>query len=1356
MIKRSTLKSQESNAMNARSIRPRRWQERIASVLVWTMVLHPVLPGVALAGPQDANVVNGDVTIDQNGATTIITASDHSIIEYSSFDIGVNETVQFIQPHQLASVLNRIPSAMPTMINGALIANGRVYIVNPAGVFFGAGASVDVAGLVASAGHISNEDFIAGIDHFTNVEGDIENRGTISADAVALIGKHVANYGTIQAGLIVLSAGDDVLIGEQDSRMYLRLEGVLADTGDQPAVENHGVLDAGDGQVALAAGDLYGFAIHHTGTTRASDIQIASSGDGLVEVSGTLDASNTAEGGLGGSIEVTGEKVALIDATLDASGSAGGGDVRVGGDVRGEGDLRTADRTFVDADTSIRADALDSGDGGTVVVWGNEAGVNLGAISATGGSQAGDGGFVEISSLGLLADEGSVDLAAAAGEVGTLLYDPQNIEIRGTLAGNQDGDDPDVAPPPIDVTLDPATILAGDLDQPAPFVIYESEIEGTVANIELEARNSIFTNAAGFAFDGDVVLQNDSNLSMSTTNGPGEHIPPMSPVSGVDLGNVGFVTSGTGTITIQTATTGGGVTADVVTGALTTEGGLVSVTSNNGSVTTGAITTAGADAAVGAAQAGGTVGLSAAASISAGAIDTSGGNATGVAADAGNGGDGGMVTLGAGTTVNVVSIDSAGGTSAEATGGNAGTIGVTGPTSITTTGALAALGGVGTGGAADGTDAAVTLTANDMTIGAGVSGDVVTLQQSTATTTIDLGGLGAGDLVLSAAELANVTANKLVIGSADAGAIQISDVIDVSTTPETSLISGGTVTDEGVGRITADGLRISSAGATLDAANDVTTLAAAMTGDGNGFTLTGETGGFTIGTVDGVTGVRTANATSDSGNIVMSSADTINVNAAVATGNDTIDPGTGASAAKSGFVQITSTGGSIIGDANGTISTGNATVDNPMPSDTAESGSITLTATSGTVQLAANSAGMGDALATGNATADVAGATATTGDISVAAGKLSSDGGTGLVDVSQGTATATGGTLVLGTLAADTSSGGAGDAGGVFVGSGENLQLGNVTTTGGTADIQGGAAVASAAGTSITTAGADAAVGAAQVGGNVNVSAVTALALGAIDTTGGNATGVAADAGNGGNGGTVTLGAGTTLSLVSVDSSGGTSVEATGGSAGTIGIAAPTSITTTGALTALGGTGTGGAADGAAAAVTLTADDMTIGAAVSGSVVTLEESTAARAIDLGANNVGAELDLSAAELAFVTANQLVIGSADAGGIVVSDAIDVSGNAETVLISGASITDLLAGSITAADLTLTANGAAATIGTDAANPLDTTLSGTLNASATSTGDIFVTESDGLVLGAIDAGTGNATQRDAHGHGGQHHG
>ena len=70
-----------------------------------------------IAGPEGAQVVNGQVSIQQSGSNTAITASDKAIINYSSFNIAQPETVQFIQPGSSASVLNRILSANPTNIN---------------------------------------------------------------------------------------------------------------------------------------------------------------------------------------------------------------------------------------------------------------------------------------------------------------------------------------------------------------------------------------------------------------------------------------------------------------------------------------------------------------------------------------------------------------------------------------------------------------------------------------------------------------------------------------------------------------------------------------------------------------------------------------------------------------------------------------------------------------------------------------------------------------------------------------------------------------------------------------------------------------------------------------------------------------------------------------------------------------------------------------------------------------------------------------------------------------------------------------------------------------------------------------
>jgi hypothetical protein len=88
-----------------------------ACALVVTMSL-PISPRAALAGPEGAQVVHGDVSFGRSGNTTVIAASDRSIINYSSFNIARPEIVQFVQPSSGASVLNRINSASPTLIEG--------------------------------------------------------------------------------------------------------------------------------------------------------------------------------------------------------------------------------------------------------------------------------------------------------------------------------------------------------------------------------------------------------------------------------------------------------------------------------------------------------------------------------------------------------------------------------------------------------------------------------------------------------------------------------------------------------------------------------------------------------------------------------------------------------------------------------------------------------------------------------------------------------------------------------------------------------------------------------------------------------------------------------------------------------------------------------------------------------------------------------------------------------------------------------------------------------------------------------------------------------------------------------------
>jgi len=385
------------------------------------------------------------------------------------------------------------------------------------------------------------------VERFTDLRGTVEvaeGARITAADSVLLLGRHVASYGNITArdGTIALVAGDAVRLARVGSRVVVNADPAVAPDPERFAVTQAGTADAGRGAVHLTAADGYSLAMNHTGITRAREIHAEGGEDGLVDVAGTLDATGEDPGDTGGTIHVLGERIALRDATLDASGDAGGGAIRVGGDLQGKGALRTAQRTWVSEDAVLRADALGEGDGGTIIVWADDATRFHGTLSARGGARGGDGGFAEISGRRSLVARGDVDLGAPHGASGTLLYDPYAIEITGSAGGDADGSDLDADDP----DEDPAVFLRGDDgtlgevaaddggDGATPFVIHESELEGTDANIVLQARRRVTTD--GEFLDDNVVIAGGNDLTIEVT-GEEDEGDPVEPTSffGIDL-----------------------------------------------------------------------------------------------------------------------------------------------------------------------------------------------------------------------------------------------------------------------------------------------------------------------------------------------------------------------------------------------------------------------------------------------------------------------------------------------------------------------------------------------------------------------------------------------------------------------------------------------------------------------------------------------------------------------------------------------------------------------------------------------------------------------------------------------------
>ncbi|MDN5939175.1 MAG: autotransporter-associated beta strand repeat-containing protein, partial [Salinisphaera sp.] len=206
-------------------------------------------------------------------------------------------------------------------------------------------------------------------------------------------------------------------------------------------VDNGHLIQADGGTVILAAkaaGDLAATVVNNEGVIQAQSIanvngviRLAGGDEGIVRVSGTLDASGKNTGESGGSIQVLGAKAGLFaGAQLDAAGDAGGGTVLVGGDFQGNNAaIRNAAFTYVDPGAIVNADAITTGNGGRVIVWADDSTRFSGFNSAKGGSQGGDGGFVEVSGKKNLGFVGTVATGAARGKTGSLLLDPDDLYV---------------------------------------------------------------------------------------------------------------------------------------------------------------------------------------------------------------------------------------------------------------------------------------------------------------------------------------------------------------------------------------------------------------------------------------------------------------------------------------------------------------------------------------------------------------------------------------------------------------------------------------------------------------------------------------------------------------------------------------------------------------------------------------------------------------------------------------------------------------------------------------------------------------------------------------------------------------
>lgn len=250
--------------------------------------------GLAVAAPTGGQVTVGKAEIQHQGTiTNIHQSSQNAAINWQNFSVKPQETVNFHQPNRDAITLNRVIGNERSVIEGAINANGNVFISNPNGVLIGGGSQINVGSLVATTQKISDEDFRNGKFQFNGKgNGKVENLGNITVPkggVVALIAPVVKNQGKITApqGKVVLASAETFRISLPNEHFSYTVErGTL-----QGLVDNGGAILAENGQVLLTAKDLSAVkksVIKHTGVIEAN--RVVNKG-GVVELLGDLDNS---------------------------------------------------------------------------------------------------------------------------------------------------------------------------------------------------------------------------------------------------------------------------------------------------------------------------------------------------------------------------------------------------------------------------------------------------------------------------------------------------------------------------------------------------------------------------------------------------------------------------------------------------------------------------------------------------------------------------------------------------------------------------------------------------------------------------------------------------------------------------------------------------------------------------------------------------------------------------------------------------------------------------------------------------------------------------------------------------------
>lgn len=415
--------------------------------------LRPLLFAAALlsvcstqAAPESPTIRTGSANVSVGVSTVVNQSTPTLAIDWASFDVSATESVRFNQPSASSVALNRVTGGSPSSIFGRIDANGKIILVNSAGILFGKTAQVNTGAFVASTLELDETTLGSDRLRFSGNGAKVENAGALNGqEFVAIVTPSIDNSGTVRGDSVALAAGAEVIISTASGLFDVQVP-VGAVTA---AIENKGGVVATQGVAYLTARGISAAAssLTNPGKVEATGLveregRIYLESEGALTTVGTVKASRAADGG---DIEIKGGFVAL-GGTVSADG-AKGGTVK----VESKGMLSLADKvtakglqtsggsiTYHSLGQTIEnstgfSDASGRTDGGKLSLNAEQGVMSSGTYLAAGAT--GKGGMIDLTGFGVRLLSATLDASGMTQggliRIGGAFQGGKNLGIRG-------------------------------------------------------------------------------------------------------------------------------------------------------------------------------------------------------------------------------------------------------------------------------------------------------------------------------------------------------------------------------------------------------------------------------------------------------------------------------------------------------------------------------------------------------------------------------------------------------------------------------------------------------------------------------------------------------------------------------------------------------------------------------------------------------------------------------------------------------------------------------------------------------------------------------------------------------------